>query len=65
VKKKFQKFFVPAVPKCEKKKFQKIFAPAVPKCEKKILNGKKCDDSAWTENCISLPVSDFSHISEA
>ena len=32
---------------------------------KTFLNGKKCDDSAWTEKCISLPVSDFSHISEA
>jgi len=32
---------------------------------KTFLNGKKCDDSAWTEKCITLPVSDFSHISEA
>jgi len=32
---------------------------------KTFLNGKKCDDSAWTEKCISLPVSDFTHISEA
>ena len=27
---------------------------------KTFLNGKKCDDSAWTEKCISLPVSDIS-----
>ena len=30
---------------------------------KTFLNGKKCDFSAWTEKCISLAVSDFSHIS--
>jgi len=28
-------------------------------------NGKKCDDSAGTETCVSLPVSDLSLISEA
>ena len=32
---------------------------------KTFLNGKKCDDSAGTEVCFSLPVSDLSLISEA
>ena len=30
-----------------------------------FLNGKKCDDSAGTETCFSLPVLDLSIISEA
>ena len=34
-----------------------------PRRYKKILNGKKCDDSAGTETCFSLPVSDLSLIS--
>ena len=38
-----------------------ILAPPV----QKKLNGKKCDDSAGTETCCSLPVSDLSIISEA
>ena len=36
-----------------------------PRRYKKNLNGKKCDDSAGTETCFSLPVSDLSLISEA
>jgi len=37
----------------------------LPRRYKMFLNGKKCDDSAGTETCFSLPVSDLSHISEA
>jgi len=36
-----------------------------PRRYKKKLNGKKCDDSAVTETCFSLPVSDMSLILEA
>jgi len=35
-----------------------------PRRYKTFLNGKKCDDSARTETCFSLPVSDLSLISE-
>jgi len=36
-----------------------------PRRYKTFLNGKKCDDSAGTQTCFSLPVSDLSLISEA